>query len=332
MTSYQWRNIMFIKPINETVKYLQERARDFGVGCKKVYISLSGGVDSTVVVTLLCREFGAENVMAMYRDLRSNPKHLEDVKDLKKVLGFKLRIIDLNPIYDLILQQLKEQSLADGDEWFDEGTCQSKENGWESGYASFKSRVVTPIAGIISKIADNGRGRIYGTGNAEEDLIFRYFDKFGDGAVDNNILLGLLKMEVRQIALWFAREYDAEVFARIARKIPSADLNANGDMHNDEDELTSWARKEGFEIKMSYGDLENEGNITWITKQELDYGVVMGDKSNWTEKRLREDLGYSKDRAQLTLFARIIEKATRHKDLNIPGVERKELRERGFVD
>lgn len=323
---------MFIKPVEQTVQYLEKRARDFGAGCKKVYISLSGGVDSAVVVTILCRVFGQKNVVAMYRDLRSNPKHLVDVRDLQKALGFKLRVIDANPMYDEILRQLKEQVLADGDEWFDEGTAESKENGWENAYASFKSRAAVPIAGLLSKMADNGKGRIYGTGNAEEDLIFRYYDKFGDGAVDNNILVGLMKVEVRQVAMWFGEEYGVGVFLRIARKTPSADLNANGDAHNDEDELTSWARNMGFNIKLSYGDLEREGNIAWVVRQDLDRGVISGCRAKFKAEALVQILEYTEEQVQLVLFARAIEKATRHKDLGIPGVIRTELREQGLVD
>jgi len=323
---------MFLKPIEQVVEYLEKRARDFGVGCRKVYVSLSGGVDSAVVVTILCRAFGPENVVAMYRDLRSNPKHLVDVRDLQKALRFKLRVIDANPMYDEILRQLKQQALAEGDEWFDEGTADSKENGWENGYASFKSRVAVPIAGLLSKIADNGGGRIYGTGNAEEDLIFRYYDKFGDGAVDNNILVGLMKVEVRQIAMWFGQEYGAEVFLRIAWKTPSADLNANGDEHNDEDELTSWACNMGFDIRLSYGDIFVEGNIAWVVRQNLDQGVVNGFREGFNAKDLTNSLGYTQEQVQLILFARAIEKATRHKELGIPGVERSEFREQGFVD
>lgn len=323
---------MFIKPINQVVKYLEKRARGFGEGCNKVYVSLSGGVDSAVVVTILCRAFGPQNVVAMFRDICSNPKHLKDVRDLQKALGFRLHIIDVNPFYEGIVNQLKEQILADGDSWFDEGSFEAGTNGWDAGYASFKSRATVPIAGLISKIIDDGKGRIYGTGNAEEDLIFRYYDKFGDGAVDNNILVGLMKVEVRQIALWFGEVYGAEIFGRIARKLPSADLNANGDIHNDEDELTSWARNMGFDIRLSYGDLECEGNIAWIVKQDLDRGIVTGEQKDLCEEELVNKFGYSREKVELILFARAIEIATRHKNLGIPGVERLELRELGFVD
>ncbi len=323
---------MFTKPIAEIVKYLEKRAKDFGEGCQKVYVSVSGGVDSAVVVAILCRAFGPRNVVAVYRDLRSNPKHLADVEDMQKALGFNLIKLDLNAYYDNVLGQIRKQMLYLGLGWCDEGSNEAKEKGWENGYASFKSRAVVPIAGFLSKAIDEGKGRIYGTGNAEEDLIFRFYDKFGDGAVDNNLLVGLLKVEVRQLALWLAKEYKADVFQRIAEKIPSPDLKANGDAHNDEDELSDWARQLGFDLRFSYGDLEKEGNIAWVVKEDLDRGVVKGKRKHFNEKMLALNLAYTKEQIQLIMFARAIEKSTRHKNLNIPGVTRKELREKNLVD
>ncbi len=322
---------MFLKPTGQTVEYLEKRAFDFGVGCEKVYVSLSGGVDSAVVVTLLCRTFGAENVVAMYRDIRSNTKHLEDVKELQKVLGFKLRIIDANPMYDEFLRQVKNQ-FEDDEVWYEEGSQEANKNGWDGAYGSLKSRFTTPFAGFISKIIDRGRGRIYGTGNAEEDVLLRYFDKFGDGAVDNNIISGLIKIEVRQIALYFAEIYQAVIFYKIAAKTPSADLQSNGDEHNDESELTSWAKNMGFDIEISYGDLEKEGNIAWALKENLDQGVITGDRASLNKNCLRRLFKYNQEQIQVILFLREIEKSTRHKELGIPGVPRIVLREKGLVD
>lgn len=321
--------IMFTKPIKETVGYIGKRTLDFLRGCGTAYVSLSGGVDSAVVVAILCEVCGRDRVVAMFRDVRSDPKHLVDVKELQEVLGFRLILIDANPMYDEFLRQCKEQF---GEEWFAENSEGAKEAGWDGAYASLKSRFSTPFAGFIAKAVDVGRGRIFGTGNAEEDLLLRYFDKFGDGAVDNNILVGLTKMEVRQIALWFGRKYGAEIFRKIAEKTPSADLQANGDEHNDEGELTSWAKNMGFDIRLSYGDLEKEGNIAWMVKQDLDLGVVTGERSDWDARMLRNLLGYTKKEVQLTGFMRAVEKNTRHKNLGIPGITRNELRNFGLVD
>jgi len=323
---------MFKKSIEQTIGYLESKTKDFGVGCKKVYVSISGGVDSAVVVTFLCRVFGPENVVAMYRDIRSNPVHKRDVKELQEVLTFNLIDLDVNPFYDMFLDKCKEEFSKCGLPWYEENSRQAVKNGWDGAYASLKSRYTTPFAGFISKAIDGGGGRIFGTGNLEEDILLRYFDKFGDGAVDNNILAGLTKMEVRQIALWFARAYDAKIFERIANKKPSADLQANGDAHNDESELTAWAHNMGFDISLTYGDCEREGNIAWAVKQDLDLEVVRGSREELGESELVCELGYSQSQVQLILFVRAIEKATRHKELGIPGTRRLELRKKGLVD
>jgi NAD+ synthetase len=323
---------MFTKPIGEVVEYLEGRARNFGEGAERVYVSLSGGVDSAVVVILLARAFGPENVVVMYRDIRSNPVHERDVMDLQKVVGFKLLKIDANPLYDMFLYQCKEQFAQIGIDWVEENSPQVQRTGWDGAYGSLKSRFATPLAGFITKAVDGGRGRIFGTGNLEEDVLLRYYDKFGDGAVDNNILVGLTKMEVRQIAIWFGEVYESEVFARIAHKTPSADLQANGDAHNDENELTSWARNMDYDIELSYGDCEREGNIAWVCKQDLDNGVVTGDRQYWCGRDLRRKFNYSREEIDVVMFMREIERSTRHKALGIPGVERAELRVMELVD
>ncbi|KKP57329.1 MAG: NH(3)-dependent NAD(+) synthetase [Candidatus Moranbacteria bacterium GW2011_GWF1_34_10] len=319
---------MFTKSIEKVVEYLIQEAKNYAKGCKKIYISLSGGVDSAVVAMILTEAFGAENVIAVYRNVRSNPAHQDDAQELARAFGFKLMCFDFNPFYDDFLKECKDKFLSNNLSWFEEGEGDAN---WLSAYASFKSRMMTPFAGFISKAIDKNGGRIFGTGNIEEDLLLRYYDKFGDGAVDNNIIVGLTKMEVRQIALWFGEKYDAPICKKIAEKLPSADLQGNGDAHNDENELTMLARYYGFDIRLSYGSCTEEGNIAWICKQDISLGVITGKRSRW-QKALRTKLGYSDEQVALTLFMRKMERATRHKNFNIPGVLRRQLRRAELVD
>ena len=139
-------------------------------------------------------------------------------------------------------------------------------------------------------------------------------------------------MEVRQIALWFAKRYEAKIFEQIAYKTPSADLQANGDAHNDENELTAWANSMGFDIALSYGDCENEGNIAWAVKEDMDEGVITGNRRYWRNRDLFRKFRHSQEELDVIMFMRKIEKTTRHKALGIPGIEREILRNQGFVD
>lgn len=313
-----------VKDLISLANYLNEQAKIFGQGCEKVFVAVSGGIDSATVAAILCHAFGPENVIGMYRDIRSNPKHWEDAEMLKNALGFKLMFIDANPMYDEFLYQAKKQFAICGLPWVDENEPEADKSGFTSAYGSLKSRFTTPFAGFISKAIDSGKGRIFGTGNGEEDGILRYFDKFGDGAVDNNLLAGLTKAEVRQLARYLG------VPEKLIVKKPSADLEANGDVHNDEDQLSKWAKDMGFDIRISYGaaDGSAEGNVAWAWKEDLKHEVISATCGDGFLDRL----GYSYEQKQVIKFLEKIERSTRHKVLNIPYVSRKTLFKMGFVD
>lgn len=318
-----------IKDPERLAEMIIKRAQELGKGCEKIFVAVSGGIDSSTVAAILCRAFGAQNVVGLYRNIRSNPQHEQDVKLLQKIFNFKLLCLDANSLYDEFLKKIKENFIRAGLVWADEGTPDADKLGFTNAYASLKSRLTTPMAGFISKAIDNGNGRIFGTGNGEEDGLLRYFDKFGDGAVDNNILNGLNKAEVRQLARFLG------VPEQIIRKIPSADLEACGDKHNDEDQLTQWANQLGFpDLTISYGanDGTKEGNIAWAWDQDLKFEVISGNKTDMSPEKLLSNFGYSEENLQLILFLREVEKITRHKVEPIQGLDRRILIEAGVID
>ena len=47
------------------VDRLVEEVRKMGQGCRRAFVAGSGGVDSSVVTTLLCRAFGPENTIVL---------------------------------------------------------------------------------------------------------------------------------------------------------------------------------------------------------------------------------------------------------------------------
>jgi NH3-dependent NAD+ synthetase len=316
-----------ITDVKQLTEIIVARISELGKGCEKAFVAVSGGIDSSTVAALLCLAYGSENVVGLYRDIRNSSKHLCDVKDLQKIFGFSLMMVDLNPEYDSIIKKIKRDFTDLGLPWVDEGTPEADSSGFTKAYTSMKSCFTTPLASFISKAIDVGRGRIFGTGNGEEDGLLRYFDKRGDGAVDNNILNGLTKAEVRQLARHLG------VPEKIIIKTPSADLEGNGDAHNYEAELTTWAKEMGYNIELSNGapDGSEEGNIAWAWKQDIAKGVITGNTNSHTPQILSQ-LGYTDKEIDLILFIREIEARTRHKVELIPGLERSILLRSGMVD
>lgn len=302
-------------------------AKELGKGCGKVFVAVSGGIDSSLVAAILCGAFGPKNVVGLYRDIKSDKKHEKDVKLLQKTFGFKLIILDLNDIYESVIKKIRKEFKKNKLTWAEENSLAAEKSCFTSAYASLKSRFNTPIAGFISKAIDNGGGRIFGTGNGEEDGLLRYFDKYGDGAVDNNILAGLTKAEVRQLARHMG------VPKRIITKLPSADLEAKGDKHNDEGQLTQWAKNLGYNIEISYGtpDGSKEGNIAWAWKEDIGAGVITGKNRNSGRAALIKKYKDT-EKVETILFLRDIEKSTRHKVEPIPFVDRKTLMKLRLVD
>jgi len=306
--------------------YLIEKLRnEYGVGCDRHYVALSGGVDSSLVTALLCEAFGAENVVALYRNLHSNPVHWEHAQMLQQKFGFKLIYINAEPLDELLNKQLRTQFELQGLRWSDDGS-QKQKNADMVAFSSGRSRFNTWAGGIVSKKIDEGGGRIYGTGNGEEDYVLRYFDKFGDGAVDNNILAGLNKAEVRQLALYLG------VPREIVVKTPSADLEASGDAHNDEDQLSAWAQSMGYNIRISYGapDGSREGNVAWAWREDLKYGLLSCEDEILALKMFHRD--YIDEQKKLIQFLCKLRKKTQHKVLGIPGTDRRELMNLNLVD
>ncbi|MFC1644848.1 NAD(+) synthase [Patescibacteria group bacterium] len=314
---------MFLRPIEEVIAYHVGRIRAWG-NPDNAFLALSGGADSALVAALLVEAFGKDRVVTMFRNIRSKIEHKEDAREVAGVLGVRFLNMDGNFAYDDILRQAKSEMERNGDTFYDEGSEEAKNRpNFQGGFESCKSRLTTPMAGLFSKFY---MARIYGTGNIEEDLIIRYFDKFGDGAVDYCPIVGLTKMEVWQMLLYFAEKYNAEVFRRIAYKTPSADLQANGDVHNDESQLTSLAKAQGFDIQLSYGTPEKEGNLAWACKEEVrNRSVTVIDNA-------LEYGAYSEKEIQLLKFMASEECKTRHKDFGLPGITRQELMKAGLVD
>ena len=201
------------------------RAMHAEAGLEKAEIDVSGGIDSAILVNLLARALGPENVIAVHSQINSNPDALLRAREACEVTGVKLVEVDLTPIYEDLTTLMIEQMLAAGYEVAD-----TKANPAILG--SIRSTIRAPIGRGFNRLFNGGIR--HGTGNECEDRWTRFFQKGGDGEVDSNPIAMLSKAEVGQLAIALG------VPKSIITATPSPDLWGSGDAHNDEDEFADY--------------------------------------------------------------------------------------------
>ncbi len=208
------------KCVDLLVLWLQDRALESGT--KNAVVGLSGGIDSAVVFALCVRAF--PRVVGVSMPCQSSTQSLEFAKELvksqieKAPMGTKIDHVTIN-LGDSFFSVVKQAedflpfSTKTADVRFREG--------------ALRSCLRAPVLDYIAKGADS---LVYGTGNRDEDEVFRYYQKRGDGAVDNNVLAAFHKTEVRELAQALG------VPQCIIDAKPTADL-WGGEVQLDEEEL-----------------------------------------------------------------------------------------------
>ncbi|NLV16086.1 MAG: NAD(+) synthase [Syntrophomonadaceae bacterium] len=177
-----------------------------GAGAKGVVFGLSGGIDSAVVAGLAVRAF-PHSTLGIIMPCDSLPEDIEHGGLVADKYGLELKIIDLLPIYEsfrnILAGPADDSPLA-------------------SANIKPRLRMVT-----LYYYAQQLNYLVLGTGNRTEWEI-GYFTKYGDGGVDLEPIGGLVKSQVRDLAVYL------EVPEVIIHKPPSAGL---WEGQTDEDEL-----------------------------------------------------------------------------------------------
>ena len=163
---------------------------------------LSGGIDSAVVAALAKQAF-PHHTLGVVMPCHSDPRDAEDGALVAHHFGVLSAIVDLGPVYDLLLEQLAASS------------SDLQESRLATANLKPRLRMTTLYA-----FANQLGYRVLGTGNRSE-LAVGYFTKYGDGGVDLLPLGDLVKSEVRDLARSLG------VPARIMTKPPSAGLWAD---------------------------------------------------------------------------------------------------------
>lgn len=139
-------------------------------------LGLSGGVDSSLVAAIARNAVGKDKLFCYAIDVESNPKDIEDAKQVAKELDVNLEVISLTETYHSYLKALNGKDFI----------RLTKSN------LKVRMRMVALFA-----YAQEHRGLVLGTDNADERYV-GYFTKYGDGAVDILPICHLTKAEVRE--------------------------------------------------------------------------------------------------------------------------------------
>ena len=181
----------YLLEIEEFLKnYLEESH------CKAYVLGLSGGVDSSLVAAIAKKAVGKDKLYCYAIDIDSNPKDVEDAKQVAKELDLNLDVINLSETYHSYLKELKGEDFI----------RLTKSN------LKVRMRMVALFA-----YAQEHSGLVLGTDNMDERYV-GYFTKYGDGAADVLPIVYLTKKEVRQAAELYG------LSSLLANRVPSAGL------------------------------------------------------------------------------------------------------------
>jgi NAD+ synthase len=160
--------------IIEFIRLEVSRAQSNGV-----VLGLSGGVDSSVAVSLATKALGNKRVLGLILPDRkvSRQKDIDDAVELSKQLDIKYQIIDITEIKQKYIDLLPVEKISLGNLT-----------------ARIRMTLIYYYANLYNKL-------VLGTSDKSEMMI-GYFTKFGDGASDLLPLADVYKTQVRDLGMY----------------------------------------------------------------------------------------------------------------------------------
>ena len=164
---------------NQIVAFIQDKVKS--AGARGSVIGLSGGIDSSVVASLLVRALGKDRVTGVLMPTTFTPKEdIEDAQWLAKSLQIRSMVVDIQSIVEAFRNALK---------------ASEKGETTKIPLANIRSRARMIVLYFFANLNNY---LVAGTGDRSEDLI-GYFTKYGDGGVDFLPICHLYKTQVRKL-------------------------------------------------------------------------------------------------------------------------------------
>ncbi len=145
-------------------------------GKKKAVLGVSGGVDSALTCAIAAKALGGKNVFCLHLPYYSDPTAKAHAETAARLFGAHFKVVSIRRMVDGIAGELK---------------CDRE----GKGNVMARVRMV-----VLYDFARKENALVAGTGNKSE-LSLGYFSKYGDGGVDFLPIGGLLKKDVRKMAL-----------------------------------------------------------------------------------------------------------------------------------
>jgi len=202
-------------------------------GCKGVVVGMSGGLDSSVAAVLCYRAF-PQSMLGVIMPCYSSRQDEEHAQAVASKFSIPTRTVSLDTVFDTMLKALPSEMAEPGINRLAKANLKAR------------LRMLT-----LYYFANQLSYMVVGAGNKSE-LSVGYFTKYGDGGVDILPLGGLVKGQVRELAIFLG------IPQEIIDKPPSAGL---------------WqGQTDEGELGLSY--------------QELDRYLVMGEASNEVKRKI----------------------------------------------
>lgn len=198
-------------------------------GQTRAEVDVSGGIDSAVVLALVVRAIGADNVTAVFQGINSSQSAHDRAKEMCESVGVRFVDFDGSYLFNEFMTSMTDALVKAG---FDAEEIRTRLETDPTVRGSIRSTLRAPWGRGANRLT--GGGIRHGTGNEDEDRWMRFYQKGGDGEVDTNPIAMLSKGEVFQLARALG------VPASILNARPSPDLWGVGEAHNDEDEIGNY--------------------------------------------------------------------------------------------